>query len=77
MKFLRHLVGEFLDLSARYHLVAAAIFIRFEPDFNSRLNQNLVNFSNSFTRCSICARLIFVVRFNPKPSQQNEATTLP
>ena len=39
--------------------------------------QNLVNFSSSFTRWSICARLICVVRFKPNPSQQNDAVTLP
>ncbi|MDB6022385.1 MAG: hypothetical protein JWQ04_2242 [Pedosphaera sp.] len=39
--------------------------------------QNRVNFSNSFTRDSIAGRLTFVVKFNPNPSQQNDATTLP
>ena len=39
--------------------------------------QNLVSRSNSLTLPSICARLILVVRVKPKPSQQNEATTLP
>ena len=33
--------------------------------------------SNSFTRFSMSARVVRVVRFKPKPSQQNDAVTLP
>ena len=43
----------------------------------TRRTENFVSFSNSFTRFSMSARLIFVVRVRPKPSQQNDAVTLP
>ena len=40
-------------------------------------DQNRVSRSSSRTRPSICARVTRVVRCNPNPSQQNDATTLP
>src|SRR5215469_6895423 len=47
------------------------------PHQRGLLAQNVVSFSNSLTRFSMSVRLILSVRFNPKPSQQKDATTLP
>ncbi len=45
--------------------------------YRGEFSQNRINCANSLARCSIPARVICVVRFNPNPSQQKEATTLP
>ena len=40
-------------------------------------HQNLLKRSSSLTRSKILALVVRVVTFRPKPSQQNDATTLP
>ncbi len=40
-------------------------------------DQNLIRRSSSLTRPKILALVVRVVMFNPKPSQQKDATTLP
>ena len=52
-------------------------FIALRVGIDKGLRQNVTSFSISLTRWSMSKRETRVVRVNPNPSQQNEATALP